>query len=241
MHSSAFINLQRFFEIYLKKFSNPQIIDFGGASIANKKSALDLLKKYENVNFDYKSVDITEGNNVDIVLADPYSIKEIEPESVDIIISTSTVEHVEFFWVSFLEILKILIPNGIFYMNAPSNGDFHRFEKDCWRYYPDSANALVKWGKFNKFSPIVLENYTSKQLIEGGWNDYVAVFLKDEKFVSNFEEKIIFKYKDYYNGMDNKGKLYNFSNKSEDHKNWGFKLWYKLRKKIHKKKIKIDF
>ena len=42
-------------------------------------------------------------------------------------------------------------------------------------------------------------------------------------------------------GMDNKGKLYNFSNKSEDHKNWGFKLWYKLRKKIHKKKIKIDF
>lgn len=241
MHSAAFINLQRFFNIYLNKFSNPEIIDFGGASIAKKKTALDVLQKYENIDFKYKSVDINKGSNVDIVLANPYSFSEIKPESVDIVISTSTFEHVEFFWLSFLEILKILKPNGLFYLNAPSNGDFHRFEKDCWRYYPDSANALVKWGKYNKFSPLLLENYTSKQLIEGGWNDYVAVFLKDEKFINNFKERIIYNYKDYFNGIDHEGKLYNFSNKTEDHKNWGFKLWYKIRKKIDKKKIKIDF
>ena len=109
MHSSALINLDRFFKIYLKNFNNPKIIDFGGAaSLPNKKTTLDILKKYENVNYNYTSIDVTEGSNVDVVLKNPYIFNEIEKESIDIVISTSTLEHVEFFWLSFLEILKIL-------------------------------------------------------------------------------------------------------------------------------------
>ena len=239
MHSSALINLDRFFKIYLKNFNNPKIIDFGGAaSLPNKKTALDILKEYENVNYNYTSIDVAKGNNVDIVLKNPYIFNEIEKESIDIVISTSTIEHVEFFWLSFLEILKILKPNGLLYINVPSNGDFHRYEKDCWRYYPDSAKALVNWGKYNNFNPILLENYTSKQILEGGWNDYVAVILKDAIFLNNFRERIIFNYKDFYNGIDDKGKIYNFSNKTEDHKNWGFRLWYRIRKKLDKIKKK---
>ena len=169
--------------------------------------------------------------NVDIIIQDPYQIKEIEKESVDIIVCTSVFEHIEFFWLTYLEILKLLKPKGIFYLNAPSNGDFHRWPVDCWRFYPDSANALVNWGKYNKFKSVCLESFTSKQILECGWNDYVSVILKDENFVNDFSNKIISEYNDYYNGIDKDGKLSNFLNKSEDQNNWGYKLWYKLRKK----------
>ena len=36
--------------------------------------------------------------------------------------------------------------------------------------------------------------------------------------------------------LTNNNKLYNFSYKSEDHRNWGFRLWYRVRKKIDKLK-----
>ena len=44
----------------------------------------------------------------------------------------------------------------------------------------------------------------------------------------------IYNYKKFFNGIDHTQKLYNFSNKSEDHKNWGFRMWYRIRKKIDK-------
>ena len=249
MHSSSLINLERFFKIYLNKFNKPTILDYGGASHDNKSTALTILKKYYT-DYKYLSLDVAPNNddkydstrkNVDIIIQDPYQIKEIEKESVDIIVCTSVFEHIEFFWLTYLEILKLLKPKGIFYLNAPSNGDFHRWPVDCWRFYPDSANALVNWGKYNKFKSVCLESFTSKQILECGWNDYVSVILKDENFVNDFSKRIISEYNDYYNGMDKDGRLSNFLNKSEDQNNWGYKLWYKFRKKKDKKKYKLDY
>ena len=126
MHSSALLNLEKFFDIYLKKFENPTIIDFGGRAINDHKSAKDILKKY-NIKYKYICVDIENGEGVDLCIKDSYNITEIENNSADIIISTSTFEHIELFWLSYLEIIKILKPKGLFYFNAPSNGDFHRY------------------------------------------------------------------------------------------------------------------
>ena len=44
MHSSSVLNLERFFKIYLKKFNNPTILDYGGASHDNKTTALTVLE-----------------------------------------------------------------------------------------------------------------------------------------------------------------------------------------------------
>ena len=43
--------------------------------------------------------------------------------SIDIVVSISTFEHTEFFWETFLEILRVLKPNGLFFLNAPSFAD----------------------------------------------------------------------------------------------------------------------
>ena len=64
------------------------------------------------------------------------------------------------FWVSYLEILRILKPVGLFYLNAPSDGAVHKYPVDCWRFYPDSGQALVTWSKRNGFNNVLLECYT---------------------------------------------------------------------------------
>ena len=235
MHSSALLNLENFFSIYLKNFDNPKILDFGSQSLSDHIGAKFVLNKM-NINYEYTGLDIEKGNNVDIVLEDPYLFKEIPDSTYDVIISTSVFEHVEFFWLTYLEILRILKPNGLFYLNVPSNGDFHRWPSDCWRFYPDSGNALINWAKRNNLKPILLESFISDQYLECAWNDYVSITLKDEAYLNTYNDRIIYKNKNFFNGIDHNKKIYNFSNKSEDHKNWGFRLWYKIRKKIDKLK-----
>ena len=99
-------------------------------------------------NIDYVGIDIVKGENVDIVLDDPYKFP-FEDKSVDVVISISVFEHTEFFWLTYLEILRVLKDDGLFFLNAPSNSKFHRHESDNWRFYPDSSLALQKWGEKN--------------------------------------------------------------------------------------------
>ena len=98
------------------------------------------------------------------------------------------------FWITFLEIMRVLKPHGLFYLNAPSNGPFHRFPVDCWRFYPDSGNALVNWAKRNGIGARLLESYTSFQRCDTGepgiWNDLIAVILKDEAHLPTHPHRI---------------------------------------------------
>ena len=97
------------------------------------------------------------------------------------------------------ELNMYLKPHGLFYLNVPSNGDVHRWPVDCWRFYPDSGDALVTWGKRNWLNPVLLESYTSAQN-KGIWNDFVAVFAKDQAFVDKFPTRILDTKQDYWNG-----------------------------------------
>jgi hypothetical protein len=73
--------------------------------------------------------------------------------------------------------MRVLKPGGLFYLDVPSNGLFHRYPVDCWRFYPDSALALARWSTHNKIDCTVLESFVGKQMAHG-WNDCVAVFFK---------------------------------------------------------------
>ena len=100
-------------------------------------------------------MDLEKGPNVNIVLDNPYKIP-LEENSVDVVISTSCFEHNEMFWLTFNEIQRILKSNGLFYLNAPSNGPYHAFPVDCYRFYPDSGEALAKWSNYKKLNTISL-------------------------------------------------------------------------------------
>ena len=195
MHRTAMMNGEIFFSTYSKYFrnNNVTVLDIGSQDVNGS------LKKICPKNFKYIGLDFEEAKGVDIVLQDPYNFP-FDDKSIDIIVSSSCFEHSEMFWLTFLEILRILKPNGIFYLNAPSDGHFHRYPVDCWRFYPDSGQALVKWAKKSGYKPVLLECFTQ---FGGDWQDYVAVFLKESINREIYKDRIVFKKTDFENGMIN--------------------------------------
>jgi len=166
----------------------------------------------------YIGVDFVEGKGVDVILDDPYKLP-FEDASVDVVLSSSVFEHSEMFWVLYLEIMRILKPHGLFYLNVPSNGDFHRWPVDCWRFYPDSGKALITWAKRSGMTPALLESYVSNQSTTDRWNDFVAVYVKDEQHVGLYPTRILDTKKDILNGtVYGETAFINQSTLNEDHK-----------------------
>jgi SAM-dependent methyltransferase len=127
-----------FFDTYVKPLNQATVADIGAQNVNGS------LKDVFPENATYIGVDFVQGKGVDIIIDDPYKLP-FEDNSLDAIVSSSCFEHSEFFWLLFNEIMRVLKPTGLFYLNAPSNGLFHRYPVDCWRFYPDSGNALANW------------------------------------------------------------------------------------------------
>lgn len=194
MHLTALSNADFFFKTYLKPDrAGVRVVEIGSQDVNGS------LRSVCPSGMEYIGVDFIAGKGVDIVLADPYQLP-FDDNTVDFCVSSSVFEHAEMFWVLFIEILRILKPDGLFYLNAPANGQFHRFPVDCWRFYPDSGTALVNWAKRCNVNAALLESYISLQQTDV-WNDFVAVFLKDEAHIDRYPDRIIDTNKDFYNGL----------------------------------------
>ena len=117
--------------------------------------------------FAYVGCDRAPGPGVDVVLDDPYKLP-LPDASADIVVSGQMLEHCEFFWLSFAEMLRVLKPDGYLFLIAPSGGPVHNYPVDCYRFYPDAFRALAR--------------YTGCQLLDlwhddrGPWNDLVGIF-----------------------------------------------------------------
>ena len=115
------------------------------------------------------------GPNVDIV-ANANNLP-FEKNSFDILVSISCFEHDDMFWVTFLEMCRVLNEGGYMYINAPSNGPYHGHPGDNWRFYADSWKALEKWGIKNNYNINLIESYIS-EAEKDGWKDSVGIFQK---------------------------------------------------------------
>lgn len=197
MHPSALANCRSFFSTYAQALrahsATPAVIEVGSQDVNGS------LRREVPADFSYTGVDFVPGPGVDLVLADAYTLPFADA-SCDAVLSSSVFEHCEMFWVLFLDILRVLKPHGLFYLNVPSNGDFHRYPVDCWRFYPDSGNALVAWARRNGLRPALLESYTSDQA-DDQWNDFVAVFLKDGSQAGSYPQRILHTRQDFHNGL----------------------------------------
>ncbi len=192
MHPSALMNGKRFFDAYVAKLGNVKVVDIGAQDVNGS------LKSVCPPQAQYIGVDFVAAKGVDIILTDPYKLP-LDSDSIDVIVSSSCFEHSEMFWVLFLEIMRVLKPEGLFYLNSPSNGEFHRFPVDCYRFYPDCGNALAKWARHSGLRTLSLESYVSNQS-GGHWNDFVSVFLKDEIFADRHRNRILHSFSEFTNG-----------------------------------------
>lgn len=171
-----------FFNTYLSNAKDLTFVDIGSQDVNGS------LRSVASPNNKFIGVDFLEAKGVDVVITDPYSLP-FEDASVDAVVSSSCFEHSEFFWLLFNEALRILKPTGLLYINAPSNGKFHRYPVDCWRFYPDSGVALQNWGKRSGYNCALLESFVGMRKADI-WNDFVAVFVKDENHASLHANRI---------------------------------------------------
>ena len=228
MHPFAKKSFEFFKENYINKFNNPKILDIGSMDVNGS------IKEQLNFKCNYIGADLVAGKNVNIVLDDPYKYP-YEDNSIDIVVSISTFEHTEFFWETFLEILRVLKPNGLFFLNVPSNGLFHRHDTDNWRFYPDAGSTLVNWGKKKGYNPELLESFIHDYTGREGTNDFVGIFIKDGKFSNRYVDRILHNFKEFRNGKINtEEKILNQKKFMQDQDNWGWKLFYKLNKLLAK-------
>lgn len=193
MHPTALSNAKRFFDTYLTPASKPTIVEIGSQDVNGS------LRDVCPTDVNYIGLDFVQAKGVDIVLDDPYKLP-FEDGTVDAIVSSSCFEHSEMFWLVFSEVMRVLKPTGLFYLNAPSNGAFHRYPVDCWRFYPDSGRALVTWGRHCGYRPAMLESYFSHQY-QDIWTDFVCVFVKDEAEVERFPNRMLDTHPSFENGL----------------------------------------
>lgn len=175
MHQSSFEKMANFKNGHLDRYRGRplKIFDLGSQDVNGSYRPI-----FDDPAWQYIGADLGPGKNVDIVLKDPYRWKHIRSNSMDVVISGQAFEHIEFFWLSMLEIARILRPGGIVCIIAPSTGPEHRHPVDCWRFYADGMNALAKFAKLN-----VIEAHTEwnpKEYPDGCqiWKDSVMIASK---------------------------------------------------------------
>jgi SAM-dependent methyltransferase len=141
MHQGSMEKMAHFRDKYLlsRKDESLVILDVGSYDVNGTYRSL-----FEAPNWTYVGVDQAPGANVDVVLADPYHFRGIRSESIDVVVTGQTFEHVEYFWVTMLEIARVMKPGAVCCIVVPSSGPRHLFPVDCWRFFPDGLSALAR-------------------------------------------------------------------------------------------------
>ena len=177
MHASSYENMRycrdRYISTDLHRRSAPlKILDIGGADVNGSYREL-----FPEPEFHYRSADIDANSAVDIPMHDPHRIP-VPDKSMDIVVSGQALEHAEFFWLLFAEMVRITADDGLIFLIAPSAGQIHRFPVDCYRFYPDGFRALAKYT-----DTLVVDIWLDER---GPWCDLVGVFCKS----STIKEKL---------------------------------------------------
>ena len=171
MHLSSYEHMAGLIKKYLDSDLPQTIIDVGSYDVNGRYRPL-----FSQPNWRYTGADLVAGPNVDVVLTSPYRLP-FTSHSADIIVSGQAFEHMEFFWLTWLDMVRVLKLDGLIFLIAPSRGPEHRHPVDCWRFYPDGFAALARYGALE-----LLEVHTDwvphHEPASAPWGDTVGVFRK---------------------------------------------------------------
>jgi SAM-dependent methyltransferase len=132
----------RAFAATLKRGQSLKIGDVGADDVNGNYRALFTADQWE-----YSGIDMTKGDNVDIVVKDPYNWPNIKPRSFDVVVSGQVLEHVPMPWEWIKEVARIAKKAATICIIAPHTWHYHEFPVDCWRVWPDGMLALFEHAK----------------------------------------------------------------------------------------------
>lgn len=175
MHDSSLDKMKDFRAKYLdgKENENLTILDIGSFDVNGTYKPI-----FDSPQWQYIGADMCPGANVDIVLDNPYNWHSIKTNSMDIVISGQAFEHIEYFWVTILEIARVLKPEGLCCIIAPSSGCEHKYPVDCWRFYPDGFSALARFANLQVLDAFTQWDNQGYQDSSDEWHDSVLVARK---------------------------------------------------------------
>lgn len=172
MHETSFMAMKHLLQRLVPRQTQVSVLDVGSQiAEAGQTSYRDIVDSMDGAS--YTGLDVAPGRNVDVVATDAYKFP-LPSDAFDVVISGQAFEHIEFPWLTMLEIARVLKPGGVSIVIAPSSGVEHRYPQDCWRYYPDGMRALGKWAKLDCVAAYT--NWPEARLFL--WGDTVGVFYK---------------------------------------------------------------
>ncbi|WP_207537472.1 class I SAM-dependent methyltransferase [Sabulicella rubraurantiaca] len=172
MHDTAMAAGKAFFAAYMPE-GGKRVLDLGSLDVNGS------LRDVAPPGTDYEGADLAPGRGVDIVVEAGAELP-FPPESFDACVSTSCFEHDGVFWETICRIARMMRPGGLIYINSPSNGPYHAYPRDNWRFYPDAGLALAEWATKQGFPLTLMESGILRRRADPvGWNDFVAVLQKD--------------------------------------------------------------
>lgn len=134
MHAEGFAAMKAILRLYPRLPAN--VLDVGSLDVNGTLRPL-----VESHGWQYTGLDVTPGRNVDVVASDPY-LYPFHDGQFDMVISGSTMEHVEAIWRWMPELVRVLRPGGMLGIVTHWSFPEHRFPVDCWRIMPDGMRYL---------------------------------------------------------------------------------------------------
>lgn len=136
---SSYLRMQWFVNTFIFFTSGTRVLDVGSYDLNGSFQNL-----FSNEECEYIGLDIEAGPNVDCVLDHPYDWSMLQTDSFDVVISGNVLEHVEFPWITFSEMARVLKPGGLLCVVVPNGFREHRYPVDCWRFFTDGVIALAR-------------------------------------------------------------------------------------------------
>lgn len=147
MHKSSAVRFEWFlneYKEYLESISSGivKILDVGGKNYNGTYEEI-----LSSINYKKDILDIVDGPEVTFVPADPYQWNEIEDETYNLVYSAQAFQHIDYFWLTILEMKRVLKKNGILVIIAPSNRYDGKYPVADWAFNYDGLIALANWAK----------------------------------------------------------------------------------------------
>ena len=177
MHPSSLEKMTAFRDRYLSERVNEplRVLDVGSQDVNGSYRQI-----FSEPRWSYSGLDMTAGPNVDIVVRTPYVWNEVASESADVVVSGQAFEHIQYFWITMLEIARVLKTGGICCILAPSSGPEHRYPLDCWRFYPDGMVSLAQFAQLEPLEAVTQWDDLG-DAVSDAWHDSMLVCRKPDR------------------------------------------------------------
>ncbi|MET0049693.1 MAG: methyltransferase domain-containing protein [Candidatus Thiodiazotropha sp.] len=122
------------------RLPSPRVLELGTKRSRRNRSTLH--KAWVPHAGEYLGTDFQSGDDVDIV-GDLHSLSKLTGEArFDIVISCSTLEHVQYPWLAVEEISRMLSLNGLVAVQTHHAFPLHAYPQDYWRYTTEALSTL---------------------------------------------------------------------------------------------------